>query len=213
MTEFWSLFDRIVRFFRRSVLRPRRSGSISTSDTTKNLPKLGDDTRVRTLLAHFPQFRERLHSRFAITIDRSDPSRTLADFAARHRLPPPSVLYMALRLEERFDKAKGILPEEVTRWRRERPDAVVLDCRESWELESPGLIGARPLEQVLDEWKREDTRAKAILLYCHHGLRSADVAAYLIDRGFEEVRWIIGGLDRYAATVDRSIPRYEAPAC
>jgi rhodanese-related sulfurtransferase len=213
MTTFSSLLDRIVRFFRRSRRHRGASTTFSSDETTTQLPKLGDDTRLRTLLSYFPHFRERLRARFGVDVDDREASRTLADFAARHRLPPPSVLYMALRLEQRFEKARGILPEDVARWRRERPSAVVIDCRERWELELPGIAGARVLDEALEALKREKSSVRAVLLYCHHGLRSADVAAHLADEGFEDVRWIIGGLDRYAATVDRSLPRYEAPPC
>ncbi len=207
MTNFLSTFDRLKRFFRKHTQK-------SADPTVESLPNLDDDTRVRTLLEHFPDFRERIESRFGVKWSERDESLSLRTFATRHGLPSPSVLYMALRLDQRFERASGINAEEVRRWRSANPRAIVLDCRERWELESPALENARAMDEAtLNELTNGTSRDVPLLLYCHHGLRSADVAAHLADIGFADVRWIVGGIDRYAATVDRSIARYEAPPC
>lgn len=214
MTIIFSFFDRIARFFRKSDRTFTESSSHSSRDRNETLPKLDDDTRVRTLLAHFPHFREQIERRFSVQLTDRDEASTLSAFTRRHNLPSPSVIYMALRLDERFERSAGIDAEEVRRWLDARPDAIVLDGREAWEWESAGIVGAHPLnEAMLEKLKAETERKTPVLVYCHHGLRSADVAAHLADLGFVNVRWIVGGLDRYAATVDRTIARYEAPPC
>jgi rhodanese-related sulfurtransferase len=43
---------------------------------------------------------------------------------------------------------------------------------------------------------------------CHHGIRSAQVCAYLSRQGFEKIYNLSGGIDRWSTEVDPSIPRY-----
>jgi rhodanese-related sulfurtransferase len=46
------------------------------------------------------------------------------------------------------------------------------------------------------------------LVLCHHGMRSAQMCAWLVRQGFENVKNILGGIAAYSELVDRSIPRY-----
>jgi rhodanese-related sulfurtransferase len=46
------------------------------------------------------------------------------------------------------------------------------------------------------------------LVLCHHGMRSAQMCQWLIDRGFTQVSNIIGGIDAYSYHVDPSLPKY-----
>jgi rhodanese-related sulfurtransferase len=46
------------------------------------------------------------------------------------------------------------------------------------------------------------------LVLCHHGIRSAQMSQWLIERGFTNVSNIIGGIDAYSHHVDPSLPRY-----
>jgi rhodanese-related sulfurtransferase len=43
---------------------------------------------------------------------------------------------------------------------------------------------------------------------CHHGMRSAQMCQWLVDRGFTQVSNIIGGIDAYSRHVDSSLPKY-----
>ena len=91
--------------------------------------------------------------------------------------------------------------------RNDRP--VLVDVREDWEtklcrLENAIHLPIEELEFRTDELDRNDD----IVVYCHHGVRSAAVADYLRRLGFARVRNLAGGLDAWAATVDRSMRRY-----
>jgi adenylyltransferase/sulfurtransferase len=50
--------------------------------------------------------------------------------------------------------------------------------------------------------------ADDIVVYCHHGVRSAAVADYLRQLGFTRVRNLAGGLDAWARAVEPSMRRY-----
>jgi rhodanese-related sulfurtransferase len=91
--------------------------------------------------------------------------------------------------------------------RNDRP--VLVDVRDHWEtklcrLENAVHLPMEELEFRTDELSRDDD----IVVYCHHGVRSAAVADYLRRLGFLRVRNLAGGLDAWAATVDRSMRRY-----
>jgi rhodanese-related sulfurtransferase len=91
--------------------------------------------------------------------------------------------------------------------RNDRP--VLVDVRDDWEtrlcrLENAVHLPMEELEFRTDELDRGDD----IVVYCHHGVRSAAVADYLRRLGFTRVRNLAGGLDAWAATVDRSMRRY-----
>ncbi len=49
---------------------------------------------------------------------------------------------------------------------------------------------------------------KQTVVLCHHGVRSQNVAQFLVDKGFQRVANVSGGIDAYSRLVDRSVPLY-----
>ena len=47
-----------------------------------------------------------------------------------------------------------------------------------------------------------------IIVYCHHGVRSANVVSWLRDQGVAACQSMSGGIDRWSAEVDPGVPRY-----
>lgn len=56
---------------------------------------------------------------------------------------------------------------------------------------------------------REIPRDREVVVYCHHGSRSAMVAGYLEHAGFATVTNLTGGIDAWSTEVDPDVPRYE----
>jgi rhodanese-related sulfurtransferase len=86
----------------------------------------------------------------------------------------------------------------------------LLDVRFPGEHASVALPGSVliPLPE-LDE-RAEELEAfqgRPVVVYCHHGVRSLDGAAYLRSRGLDAVS-LHGGIDLYSRVVDPSLPRY-----
>ena len=52
-----------------------------------------------------------------------------------------------------------------------------------------------------------DTNA-TIITICHHGMRSAAVANFLINQGITEVINLEGGVDAFARDIDPTMGRY-----
>ncbi|HMF75002.1 MAG TPA: rhodanese-like domain-containing protein [Bryobacteraceae bacterium] len=88
----------------------------------------------------------------------------------------------------------------------------LIDVREPWEFEIAHLDGGllMPMETVPAELQRLEGLADEgdLLVLCHHGVRSLQVAVWLRAQGIENCYSITGGIDRWSAEVDRGIPRY-----
>jgi rhodanese-related sulfurtransferase len=50
--------------------------------------------------------------------------------------------------------------------------------------------------------------ADDVVLYCHHGMRSLDAAVWLRQQGVESAKSMAGGIERWSAEIDPSVPRY-----
>ena len=91
--------------------------------------------------------------------------------------------------------------------RNDRP--VLVDVRDDWETKLCRLDNALhiPMEEL--EFRTEELNpADEIVVYCHHGVRSAAVADYLRRLGFTRVRNLAGGLDAWARAVEPAMRRY-----
>lgn len=84
-----------------------------------------------------------------------------------------------------------------------------VDVREKWEFETSRIEGATlvPMREIPENLARFEA-ADEIVLYCHHGIRSFDAAAWLRSQGIEGARSMAGGIDRWSAEVDSKVPRY-----
>ncbi|MCX8072137.1 MAG: rhodanese-like domain-containing protein [Candidatus Binatia bacterium] len=85
----------------------------------------------------------------------------------------------------------------------------LLDVREAEEVALAALPGAVhiPLRSLPARVGELDPRA-TIVVYCHHGMRSAMAAEWLVERGFQSVLNLAGGIDAWAREVDPTMPRY-----
>jgi rhodanese-related sulfurtransferase len=84
----------------------------------------------------------------------------------------------------------------------------VLDVREPWEWEIVRIEGSRllPLGQLPDRLRELDAAAE-IVTVCHKGQRSLMAQQLLQGAGFQ-ARSLAGGIDAWAAEVDRGMARY-----
>jgi rhodanese-related sulfurtransferase len=86
----------------------------------------------------------------------------------------------------------------------------IVDVREPDEYAIGHLPGAEllPLSRFAYEEKGRFRPDEAILVYCHHGMRSAVAANYLEKRGLQDVTNLAGGIDAWSVAVDPSVRRY-----
>ncbi|HKI13116.1 MAG TPA: rhodanese-like domain-containing protein [Candidatus Acidoferrum sp.] len=47
-----------------------------------------------------------------------------------------------------------------------------------------------------------------VICFCHHGMRSLDVANWLRHQGVPAAKSMAGGIDRWSTEIDPTVPRY-----
>jgi len=106
---------------------------------------------------------------------------------------------------------KQITPAELADWlgKKGRAGPVLPDVREPWEVQTCSIAGSRhvPMREIPAR-KDEIDAAADIVVICHHGGRSMQVAMFLEKSGFAKVHNLAGGVDSWARTVDPSMPVY-----
>ena len=90
---------------------------------------------------------------------------------------------------------------------------LLLDVREAWEfaLAAIRIDGAQTLHIPIGEIPQrlaELDPAQPVVCICHHGMRSAQVVAFLERQGFDTAYNLAGGIDAWSAQVDPGVPRY-----
>lgn len=90
---------------------------------------------------------------------------------------------------------------------------LLLDVREPWEfaLAAIRIDGTQTLPMPMNSVPArlgELDPAQPVLCICHHGVRSAQVVAFLERQGFEAVYNLAGGIDAWSTQVDPGVPRY-----
>ncbi len=101
-----------------------------------------------------------------------------------------------------------IPPSELKRRLDDGEPTAILDVREPWEHELGAIPGARliPMDQL--EWRvSELDPERQVVVYCHHGLRSAAVVQWLRRQDIPALN-LRGGIDAWAADVDPALSRY-----
>ncbi len=106
---------------------------------------------------------------------------------------------------------KQIAPAELAAWLADKGRGApqLLDVREPWEFQTCSIPGSVPIPMgEVPARAGEIDRAADVVVICHHGGRSMQVALYLEKNGYAKVHNLSGGVDAWARTVDPSMPVY-----
>jgi rhodanese-related sulfurtransferase len=103
-----------------------------------------------------------------------------------------------------------ITPEAVKLAADANAPFILLDVREPWEFETARIAGATliPMGDIPSRAHQELDPEAHIIVYCHHGVRSMNVTAWLRQQGFEKAQSMAGGIDAWSRTVDGKVPMY-----
>lgn len=102
-----------------------------------------------------------------------------------------------------------ISPHELSELLAQKKRFLLVDVREKWEYEISRMEGAALISMSEIPASLARLRdAGEIVLYCHHGVRSFDAAAWLRSKGVEGARSMSGGIERWAIEIDPRVPRY-----
>jgi rhodanese-related sulfurtransferase len=104
-----------------------------------------------------------------------------------------------------------LTPTQLSEWMKDakRAKPVLLDVREPWEFDLCRLEPSLhfPMSSIPVRLDELDP-SKDMVVICHHGARSYQVASFLEQRGFNRLYNLEGGIDEWARTVDPSMPTY-----
>jgi rhodanese-related sulfurtransferase len=103
-----------------------------------------------------------------------------------------------------------IAPEAFARQRQQPDSPLLLDVREPWEHQTANLPNSllMPMGDVPSRAHVELDPDAPIVVMCHHGARSLNVALWLREQGFTHAQSLAGGIDAWSRTVDPEVPRY-----
>jgi rhodanese-related sulfurtransferase len=88
----------------------------------------------------------------------------------------------------------------------------LIDVRQPEEHKLASIAGAELIPMNTVPAAITDLEAKAdegaLIVFCHHGMRSLNVVAWLRGQGIEACQSMSGGIDLWSEQVDPAIPRY-----
>ncbi len=90
-------------------------------------------------------------------------------------------------------------------------EVVWLDCRTPAEHELvrlPNSVFAPIQDAVAQLPNLQPLAGRRIVVYCHHGIRSLQMTAFLRQQGFDNVKSLAGGIDRWALEIEPDMQRY-----
>jgi len=88
---------------------------------------------------------------------------------------------------------------------------VFVDCRETDEHQLVNIAQAQliPMSEIQDRLEElQPHQDSEVIIHCHHGGRSLQVANWLVGQGFSNAKSMAGGIDQWASEIDTSLPRY-----
>jgi adenylyltransferase/sulfurtransferase len=109
---------------------------------------------------------------------------------------------------------EGVVPaitvSEVESRLKAGEDFIFLDVREPHEWEISDIRAAThhiPKGQILEHLGELD-QTRDIIVYCKTGGRSADVTRTLMEHGYDRVKNMLGGINKWATKVETDLPTY-----
>jgi rhodanese-related sulfurtransferase len=108
------------------------------------------------------------------------------------------------------------IPEEISAVKTAELHAggeiLLIDCREVDEHATTRIEGAKLVP--LSTWATAfpdvfpADKDAAIVIHCHHGMRSLRATRFLRQQGYNRVQSMAGGIEEWSLEVDPSVPRY-----
>ena len=103
-------------------------------------------------------------------------------------------------------------PQDIQRRIDAGEPLLLIDVREPEEfaitrIEGATLIPMREIPASLQQLEAKADEA-TLIVFCHHGVRSLNVAHWLREQGVPACQSMAGGIDAWSALVDQSVPRY-----
>ena len=103
-------------------------------------------------------------------------------------------------------------PKEVHRRQQAGERLLLIDVREPGEFSLAHIDGSEliPMGTVPANLQLLDAKAEEtpLIVFCHHGMRSLQVVAWLREKGIEACQSMAGGINLWSLEIDPTVPRY-----
>jgi len=178
-------------------------GSLQASEAIKFLLGVGESLVGRLVIfdALSLRFRElRLKKNPQCPVCSAEPALTeLVDYEA----------FCGLESADTEPDEVNITVSQLQRRQQQGRRPLLVDVRTAREWEICRLAGAQllPLQELTGRWQELDPEQE-IVVYCHHGHRSARVVDFLRRVGLQKVKNLTGGIDAWSKEIDPSVPLY-----
>lgn len=166
------------------------------------------------LLSHFPGARRTLFQRYHLGGCSScsfSMEETLEQLCMRNGNLDPAAVLKELETAHLDDEKLLMDPLDLRNhlYDTTKTDLRILDLRTREEFDAvhiptSQLLTQELMETTMNQWPKENL----LVLIDHQGERGLDAAAYFAGHGFTHVKALRGGIDAYAETADRGLPRY-----
>lgn len=117
--------------------------------------------------------------------------------------------FCGLAPDEPAAETVNVSPESLAAWMEEGRDLLLLDVRTPVEHQTSRLDNSllMPLQTLPRQYEALG-RDRPIVVYCHHGHRSAHAVDFLRRMGFDNTFNLVGGIDAWSQRIDPSVPKY-----
>lgn len=174
---------------------------------------LSGESTMGEVLASYPGARRALFRKYHIGGCSScgfAPAETLGQLCARNGALKVDEVIAHIEDAAEVDRQLEMTPLEVVERRRRGEKVRLLDLRTREEWDAVRLEGAEFVSQELIERLMGSEGAEGwLVFYDHAGASSLDAAAYFAGHGFQNARFLRGGIDAWSREVDARVPRYK----
>ncbi len=93
---------------------------------------------------------------------------------------------------------------------RRAAGALLVDVREPWEVEICSIEGSLslPMGEIAERAGELPSRDAELVVVCHKGMRSLQVAMWLRSQGFAKAASMAGGIEQWAHSIEPGMARY-----
>lgn len=105
-------------------------------------------------------------------------------------------------------RPRDLDPRDLKEWMEDGTEFSLFDVRTNEERAIASIKGSLSFDSEDGDRLGNLDREVPLVVYCRDGLRSEPVARHCMRLGFRKVYVLDGGIDRWAAQIDTSLPRY-----
>lgn len=176
-------------------------------------PTLAPQSAMQEVLAAYPGARRALFRKYHIGGCSScgfAPEETLTQLCARNGNLNVAEVIAHIEAAAETDRQLEISPPAVVELQKAGGKLRLLDLRTREEWDAVHLPDAEFVTQeLIQELMGRSGQEGLLVFYDHRGATSIDAAAYFAGHGFNNAKFLRGGIDAWSIEVDATVPRYK----